>query len=1308
MIILKKAGIIKRIYHISDIHIRKMDRHEEYRKVFERLYKKIEEDVNKKEILILITGDVLHSDISSDSIVMVKMLYIKLSEICPIITIHGNHDLVSRSDANKNNLSPILLNLKTEHDIYFLEKPGVYIYGNIAFGYTGMFDKEIMKIEVKNKTKIALYHGIVAGAKNMNNMLLSTSENFRPIDFSDYEYCMLGDIHLFQNLSTEKTKIYYASSIIQQNFSEDTMHGCLLWDLEEETETYIPIENDYGFITIDIKNDVYKLPSNLPLHTYLRLRQYESSDEIVDKIHKSVSQKTNIISYSVEKSFKEYNYSQKVGDTTESIEIKNDKMALKRLMDYIGKNDEIEKVLTETIKKIDYDYTSSERIIKLKKLSFDNFNVYAENNNIDYTALNGIMNISGPNGIGKSSLSIYCLLYALFGEFEGISKKEYMNTKKKTLNTKIIFDVNNVEHTIERNLYYKGKELKCDVLLFKKKEDISGKNLTEIEKQIRVLLGESEKFMETCIMGQKYSGNFLDKSDVDKYKYISLAIKMDVYNKIVQEMSSQSRLLNSQINERNSLVYIDKKKEEYLDDKKKEILTKLVKEIEELEDDILNEETELKIKNKEKLTIEIKIDNIHIMNNEKESKIRERLVDNKSKYEEIRLKKQENIEDKRKIYNNKIEELEKKINRCRTEYVNNVKPIDNIEKKEKELRNILEKEKEIKKEIKTKNVDIELYTFELSEDSEIEEKNKKYMELMKELCEINNKLKFTSSKLKEVDCDSSMSLEELDKCLGDICVVKNVIDKKEITKLKKLIEENKIKIEIDIEEKYNKYVDIVKKKDETNSEIKNIEKKLNDCDKQLNTLKDYKFNPDCDVCMSNDFTKLKIETEKMHKNLTKDATKCKKEIEKIDTEYNKYEKYDEMYKLNQNKIKLEEYENNKKKVERVVELKEMREKLLIKKSMDEISVEIEVYEKDKIDCEKEIRKCKKYNEMYTKNKENTAKIKEENMSIQNMRKDLEIIDARKDILNGLISQYKNMEEDIKKNKKLDDDMKKYNDEKKSLSKEMNDCDSQYTKINSIEELTNAIDTDEKIMELKKNEKELSILENECEKIAVNIDKNKKLLYTKNTKKIEEEIDIKTIGKYRNEVVKYEEEKDICDQVVSIINGNFVEYYMTNYVLPKFSDHVNKILETYVKFKIKMRYENKKIIMHKNDKIYGLTNANKLSGFENIITNITLKIAINEFNKQLRTNFMILDEVFSYSDSNNITKMETLFNFMRERYMWVMVVSHDTQIQTYTDKDICIEMKNGFSYVNIEGNKGEIAEKENIETKPKKKGTKSMK
>ena len=51
--------IYNKIYHISDIHIRPLKRHNEYNEVFNNLYSFLEKDISGNNI-IAITGDIFH------------------------------------------------------------------------------------------------------------------------------------------------------------------------------------------------------------------------------------------------------------------------------------------------------------------------------------------------------------------------------------------------------------------------------------------------------------------------------------------------------------------------------------------------------------------------------------------------------------------------------------------------------------------------------------------------------------------------------------------------------------------------------------------------------------------------------------------------------------------------------------------------------------------------------------------------------------------------------------------------------------------------------------------------------------------------------------------------------------------------------------------------------------------------------------------------------------------------------------------------------------------------------------------------
>ena len=61
---IKYYNVIKKIYHISDIHIHLNFKHDEYREVFSKLYDVLKQEPKPKNSCVVITGDILHSKLA--------------------------------------------------------------------------------------------------------------------------------------------------------------------------------------------------------------------------------------------------------------------------------------------------------------------------------------------------------------------------------------------------------------------------------------------------------------------------------------------------------------------------------------------------------------------------------------------------------------------------------------------------------------------------------------------------------------------------------------------------------------------------------------------------------------------------------------------------------------------------------------------------------------------------------------------------------------------------------------------------------------------------------------------------------------------------------------------------------------------------------------------------------------------------------------------------------------------------------------------------------------------------------------------
>ena len=217
------------IYHISDIHIRLKERHQEYREVFEELYKKLSR--KKKNALVVLTGDILHSktDLTPECIDLTMDFFNKLVSIMPTILIAGNHDANLSNNSTLDALSPLVKHLGP--NFYYLKETGVYDFDNLSIAVISVFDNKFpdFSLHPEGSLKIALHHGTLDGAST--DLGFKLKHKMKPSDFVNYDLVLLGDIHCHQFLTP---RMEYAGSLIQQNHGENLKgHGFVKWDLQK-------------------------------------------------------------------------------------------------------------------------------------------------------------------------------------------------------------------------------------------------------------------------------------------------------------------------------------------------------------------------------------------------------------------------------------------------------------------------------------------------------------------------------------------------------------------------------------------------------------------------------------------------------------------------------------------------------------------------------------------------------------------------------------------------------------------------------------------------------------------------------------------------------------------------------------------------------------------------------------------------------------------------------------------------------------------------------------------------------------------
>jgi len=864
----KDKSKIKRIVHISDIHIRKdsRERFDEYSKVFNNLERELKKlNLSRDNSLIVITGDICDSDhCMKKGHELLYKLYSMLIKFCDVLSIPGNHDISSSYDCS---IEPIILNIQGKNNNFFLSNRGEYLYANLVFGYTPI-DQSVYKIKNSNKKliKLGLYHGAVE-SKNSPHFL-DQEGNLLLEDFEkEYSYTLFGDIH--KTLYFDKS--HYCGSLVQNRHLEDFKKGFVVLDLDTFERTFIKVDNDYGFLKLEIEEDgkvyvlngldeikekdkrikfdpLYKYPKFLRLKIINRCKKNKALKNVI----KILEKKSTLIEKKIDEDI-ENDY---------EIELENGKkkkVDLKNIdnKDYLLKlicgNTDIDKDNKRVCDKLKGIINLAEILleskkIQIKKIIMINFMGY-KRLELDFDKIRSFAKCIGDNNLGKSTL-YEGVLFATFGIVsKDTDRASFIRFGEGTCDSTIELCVNNKTYRIVRALTSKGKTKKYKdpgivhhLSFFEDDKDITCPTREETDLLIESkICGYKDYLTQAIIKGSE--GSFLSFKETERRNILTRMAGLDRITEINTKAKQKATSINSSIRECERIL------RDY--------------------DDFGDTVTDIRIGLKNKL--------------EKQNK-------DKKEKDNLLKKESESLDELNKNYFKVEQELErlKGINVLNLNEKEEKKLIDGISKKlaslDLELNNLV-KERE-----KYDKIDKE---FEKYNDS----KNKKLKKLKEEINGLHSKILHEQKTefLKEIKKER----KELEKEIG---IMSNKQKKIKIKKYTKKQEKNII----------SRYEDQIKKSDECKKiedflEKENIE--FLKIEKRLAEFKDYKYDKKCKYCCENSLTKTKLQLQKTledYKNSIKERERSISNLKiiiedkKIQKDYNEYEK---------NKNKIEEFDN---------------------------------------------------------------------------------------------------------------------------------------------------------------------------------------------------------------------------------------------------------------------------------------------------------------------------------------------------------------------------------------------------------------
>jgi len=545
---------LKKIYHIADVHIRNVKRHNEYRQVFEKMFDEIRKRGTDNSIIYL-AGDIAHAklELSPELVREISWLFTECSKLCETILITGNHDCNMNNSDRLDVLTPIVEALNLPNFIY-LRDTQVYSIGGVDFGVFSIFDDKAnwpKADTLSGNKKIALFHGPVDNSQTDIGYVVS-SRHFTPDMFDGYDLALLGDIHKRQTMiSPAGCKVVYAGSLIQQNFGETLdKHGFLVWDLDSMKYEEVDIQNDYGYYTMDVDNGKVPIVTDMPKKPRLRVRLSNTDSADTKRVMAEIKMKYGVEDFTIIRT--DSLSKSKTGNRLNKLDFEdisdiNYQNSLineyvERMMPFVAKED------LDRLENINRDINSRivnedvQRNIQWKpiRFEFDNMFSYGEKNKIDFTKLGGLMGLFAPNATGKSSL-FDAISFCLYDKSSRAYKAQnIMNNRKSDFICHLHFQIDGLDYHIERTAktINKGKNVKVDVQFWRQDGDdrtsLNGTERRDTNTIIEQYVGTYEDFVLTALSLQGNNALFIDKSQSERKDLLAQFMGLNIFDKLYE------------------------------------------------------------------------------------------------------------------------------------------------------------------------------------------------------------------------------------------------------------------------------------------------------------------------------------------------------------------------------------------------------------------------------------------------------------------------------------------------------------------------------------------------------------------------------------------------------------------------------------------------------------------------------------------------------------------------------------------------------------------------------------------------------
>ena len=205
--------MIKKIFHVADIHIKTNQLHDLYKKQFQSFIDEVKEltnGIDSDDVRIVIAGDLFHQKIvvSNEQILLASWFLNELSKLGKVIIIPGNHDFLEKNHERVDSITPIVELLNNSNIVYYKDQ-GVYQDDGLKWVVYSQYQEnkrpDFKREDSDKDLYVGLFHGPIQGMSTHLGYVFEDA--YDKLNFIDLDIVLCGDIHtrniLFQNREIE-------------------------------------------------------------------------------------------------------------------------------------------------------------------------------------------------------------------------------------------------------------------------------------------------------------------------------------------------------------------------------------------------------------------------------------------------------------------------------------------------------------------------------------------------------------------------------------------------------------------------------------------------------------------------------------------------------------------------------------------------------------------------------------------------------------------------------------------------------------------------------------------------------------------------------------------------------------------------------------------------------------------------------------------------------------------------------------------------------------------------------------------------